>query len=65
MQCRRRGITITNQCTEAYFGLTGEYKAECIEGVGMFMYLGRSLDWSDDNWPEVLRNISKAHQVWG
>ena len=31
----------------------------------MFKYLGRMMDRSDDNWPEVLQNIRKARQVWG
>ena len=31
----------------------------------MFKYLRQLLDWSDDNWPEVLQNIRKARQVWG
>ena len=31
----------------------------------MFKYLRQLLDWSDDNWPEVLRSIRKARQVWG
>ena len=28
----------------------GEDEAECIEGVGIFKYLGRLMDRSDDNW---------------
>ena len=31
----------------------------------MFKYLGRLLDRSDDDYPEVLRNTWKARQVWG
>ena len=31
----------------------------------MFKYLGCTLDRSDDDWNSVLRNISKARQVWG
>ena len=31
----------------------------------MFKYIGRLLDWSYDNWPEVLQNIRKMWQVWG
>ena len=29
-----------------------------------FKYLGLVLDRSDDNWPEVRRNVEKARQVW-
>ena len=45
--------------------MTGEDEAERIEGIGRFNYLGRLLGRSDDDWPEVLHNISKARQVWG
>ena len=33
--------------------------------MGRFKYLGRLLDWSDCNWPEVLHSIRMARQVWG
>ena len=33
-------------------------------GVGTFKYLGRILDWSDDDWSAVLRNIGKACRFW-
>ena len=49
---------------EAKFSLIGEEDAERIEGVEVFKYLGRMLDRSDENCPELLRNIQKAHQVW-
>ena len=42
----------------------GEDKVECIEGVGMFKYLGRLLDWSKNNSPAVHWNISNVRQVW-
>ena len=45
------------------FSLTGEDGTESIEGVDVFKHLGRLLDWSEDNWPEVLKNIRKAQQV--
>ena len=38
---------------------------ERIEGVGRFKYLGILMDWSDDNWLEVLCNIRKERQLWG
>ena len=38
---------------------------ERIKWVEVFKYLGRMLDFSINDWPEVLRNIQKAHQVWG
>ena len=58
-------MTIANRCSEATFSLTGEEEAECIEGVEVFKYLGQMLDRSDDDYPAVLQNISKAQQVWG
>ena len=30
----------------------------------LFKYLGRSLEQSDDYWPEDIWNIRKALQVW-
>ena len=38
---------------------------ESVWGVDSSSYLGRILQRSDDNWPEVLRNIWKERQVWG
>ena len=42
----------------------GEDEAECIERVENFKYLGRMLDQSDNDWPEVRQNVGKACQVW-
>ena len=49
MRWRRRDVAIASRCTEASFILTGEYEAECIEGVDNLKYLGHILDWSDDD----------------
>ena len=49
---------------EAAFSLTGEDDAERIEGVETFKYLGRILDWSDNDCPAVFQNVGKAHLVW-
>ena len=57
-------MEISARCSEATFILIWEEEVERIEGVGRFKYLGRLLDWSDDNWPEVLCNISKERQLW-
>ena len=65
MRWRRRGVSIAARCLEATFSIIGEEEVERIEGVELFKYLGRLLDCSDDNCPAVLRNIRKAHQVWG
>ena len=65
MRWRRRDVEIAENFTEETFSPTGEDGAEIVEGVELFKYLGRPLDRSDDNWPEVLRSIRKARQVWG
>ena len=36
-----------------------------IKRVDIYNFLGRTLDQLDDDWQAVLRNISKAQQVWG
>ena len=43
----------------------GEDGSDSINGVDVFKYFGWPLYRSDDNWLEVLRNISKLQQVWG
>ena len=60
---QRMGVAIADKCSGVIFSITGKDKAECIEGVKVFKYLGRLLDWSDDDWPLFLRNINKAWQV--
>ena len=65
MLWQRRDIVITSQCAEVFSSIKGEDGAECIEGVGMFKYMGRLMDRLDNNWPAVHRNIRKARQVWG
>ena len=64
MQWRRRDVTIASRPAEASFRLTGEDKAECIEGVETLKYLGWMLDRSDGNCLAILWNVGKAHRVW-
>ena len=64
MWWRGRDFSITSQCKEVKFSLTGEDYAERIEGVETFKYLGRILDRYDNDWPAVLRNVGKAYRVW-
>ena len=45
--------------------MTGEEGEETIEGVALFKYLGRTMEQSDDDWPEVRRKIRKERKVWG
>ena len=36
-----------------------------LENMTAFKYLGRVLTAGDDDWPEVLGNLSKARKSWG
>ena len=45
MWWQSRDASIASRCAKASFSLTGDDEAECIEGVGIFKYLGRPLDW--------------------
>ena len=58
-------MAIAARCLEETFSLTGKETAERIEGVEVFKYLGRLLNWSVDDWSEVLCNTRKAHYVLG
>ena len=58
-------MAIADKCSEATFSLTGDNEAERIEGVGRFKYIGRLLDWSDNDWLEFLQNIRKSRHIWG
>ena len=58
-------MAIAVKLSEATFNLIGEDKAECIEVVEVFNYLGRLLDRYNKKWPEVLWNISMSWHVWG
>ena len=58
-------MAIEDRRLEEMFSRTGKEEVERIEGLEVFKYLGRLLDRSVDDWPEVLRNIRKARQVWG
>ena len=42
---------------------TGEDDAGYIESVETFKYLGRILDRSDNECPDILRNLSRARRV--
>ena len=64
MRWRRRDSAIASQCAEVSFSFTGEDEAECIDGMETLKYLGRMLDWSDDDWLEVLQNFGNARRVW-
>ena len=58
-------MAVAAKCLEATLSLTGEDEAERIERVRRFKFLGRLLERSDNDYPEILQNIRKARQVWG
>ena len=49
MWCHRQDVAIAIQCVEAIFSLIGEDGEEIIEGFDIFNYLGRPMEWSDDD----------------
>ena len=65
MRWRRRDVEIAEKCTGETFSLTGDYRADCFEGVDSFKYLGRVLHRTDNDWTAVIRNIRRVRQVWG
>ena len=59
-------VEITERCGEMEFSLyRGGEGDERVENVTTFQYLGRPLDQTDDDWPAVQRNITRARSVWG
>ena len=64
MRWRRKNFAIAIQRKVGTFSLIEEDDTECIEGVETFEYLGRILERSDDDCPEVLWNFGKARRVW-
>jgi hypothetical protein len=35
-----------------------------LESVSKFLYLGRQLSSTDDDWPDVVKNLAKARKRW-
>ena len=65
MRWPSRDVERAAKCTGATFSLTGDDGAEFFEGVDAFKYLLRVLNWAENDWLVVLRNIQRARQVWG
>ena len=63
MRWRTRDVAIVVRYQGATCRLTGDEEVEHIKGVEVFNYLGHMLDRYDDDWAEVLHNISKARQM--
>ena len=64
MRWQRKEVAIASRCEGVMFRITREEDVECIEGVETFKYLGRILNQSDDDWPDVIWNFGKARRVW-
>ena len=58
-------MEIAEKCVGETFSLTGDDRVEFFEGVNSFNYLGRILQRTDGDWPEVIQSIGRARQVWG
>ena len=65
MRLRQRDVELAQRYGDMEFSLFGREGYELVEGVTQFKYLGRPLDQYDNDWPEILRNTSRARKVWG
>ena len=60
-----RDVEMAARCGDMELSLYEEEGDNMVEGVAIFMYLGRTLDQTDGDWPAVRRNIMRASLVWG
>ena len=51
------------KCSSVWMG--GGGGGDRVENVTTFRYLGRPLDQTDDDWPDVWRDIMGVRSVWG
>ena len=58
-------MDISENCMGETLSLKGEDEEECFEGLDSLKYLVQLMRLSDDDWPEILRNIHRSIQVWG
>ena len=56
---------MAERCGEIEFILEGGEGEERVDNAKTFRYLGRPLDQTDYDWPDVWRNIMQARSVWG
>ena len=63
MRLRCRYVEVASRYSKIKFSLTREEGEQKINIVSLFKYLGRPLEQSDDNCPEVIWNIRKERQV--
>ena len=57
---RKKAIEDARRSSEVVFTVKGAP----LESVKVFKYLGRPLSSTDDDWPAIYRNLSKARQRW-
>ena len=65
MSLRRIYMEMEESLEEMEFILYGREGDTMMEGVTQFKYLGRPLDKTHDDQPEVWRNTKWARKVWG
>ena len=65
MQIRRRDVEMAERYRYMDFILYKKGGDALVEGVATFKYMGRPIDHTCDNWPEIRWNIKRASPVWG
>ena len=58
---QREAVADACQALEVPFRAKGDQ----LKWVTTFKYLGRPLAMTDDDWPAIYRNLSRARQKWG
>jgi len=58
---QREAIQEARRAREVIFTIGGVP----LESVSTFQYLGRPLSFTDDDWPALHRNLTRARQRWG
>lgn len=58
---RRHALEDVRASDEVIFSVSGSP----LDRVGVFKYLGRMLSDTDNDWPAVYKNLSKARKRWG
>ena len=61
----QRDMEMVARCGETEFNLDGSDGDERVENAPTFLYMGQTLDQTDDYWPAVRQNIIRAMSVLG
>ena len=57
-------MELANRVVEMKVSMYDREDYTLVEGVTQFQYLGRTLEHTDNDWPEVHQNIGKSRAVW-